>query len=40
VPSKYGKNREDLDIRAVEALERYLARGPARADLVGSVTAI
>ena len=40
VPAKYGKNREDLDIRAVEALERHLARGPARADLVGSVTAI
>ncbi len=40
VPPAYGKNREDLDIRAVEALERYLAGGPVSADLRGSVTAI
>ncbi len=40
VPPAYGKNREDLDIRAVEALERYLAGGPVSADLGGSVTAI
>ncbi|WP_292518655.1 bifunctional metallophosphatase/5'-nucleotidase [Methanoculleus sp.] len=40
VPAKYGRNRQDLDIRAVEALERYLAKGPASADLSGSVTAI
>jgi sulfur-oxidizing protein SoxB len=40
VPAKYGENREALDIRAIEVLERYLARGPVRADLVGSVTAI
>lgn len=40
VPPAYGKNRENLDIRAVEALERYLSRGPVSADLRGSVTAI
>nr|WP_303715755.1 bifunctional metallophosphatase/5'-nucleotidase [Methanoculleus marisnigri] len=40
VPPAYGKNRENLDIRAVEALERYLVRGPVSADLRGSVTAI
>ena len=40
VPANYGKNREDLDLRAVEALERYLAGGPASADLRGSVVAI
>ena len=40
VPERYGTNRENLDIRAVEALERYLAKGPASADLSGSVTAI
>lgn len=40
VPSNYGRNREDLDIRAIEALERYLARGPVSAELRGSVVAI
>lgn len=40
VPVKYGENRQDLDMRAVEALERYLEGGPVSADLVGSVTAI
>jgi 2',3'-cyclic-nucleotide 2'-phosphodiesterase (5'-nucleotidase family) len=40
VPPAHGKNRENLDIRAVEALERYLSRGPVSADLRGSVTAI
>ncbi|MDD2473176.1 MULTISPECIES: bifunctional metallophosphatase/5'-nucleotidase [unclassified Methanoculleus] len=40
VPGKYGKNQEDLDIRAVDALERCLAGGPVNADLSGSVTAI
>ena len=40
VPAKYGKNRENLDIRAIEALERYLSRGPASAELRGSVMAI
>ncbi|WP_214021400.1 bifunctional UDP-sugar hydrolase/5'-nucleotidase [Methanoculleus sp.] len=40
VPAAYGKNRQDLDIRAIEALERYLLSGPVSADLRGSVTAI
>jgi len=40
VPERYGRNREDLDTLAVEALERYLARGPVSADLYGSVVAI
>jgi 2',3'-cyclic-nucleotide 2'-phosphodiesterase (5'-nucleotidase family) len=40
VPPRYGKNREILDIRAIEALERYLSRGPVSAGLRGSVTAI
>jgi hypothetical protein len=40
VPPKYGKNREKLDIRAIEALERYLSGGPVSAELRGSVTAI
>ena len=40
VPASYGENREDLDIRAIAALERYLARGPVSADLRGSVVAV
>ncbi|MCM2465458.1 bifunctional metallophosphatase/5'-nucleotidase [Methanoculleus oceani] len=40
VPPAYGKTRQDLDLRAIEALERYLAKGPVSADLRGSVTAI
>jgi len=40
VPPKYGTNRENLDVHAIEALERYLAKGPVSAELRGSVTAI
>lgn len=40
VPHGYGANRTDLDITAVEALERYVSAGPVRAELCGSVTAI
>ena len=40
VPASYGKDKEDLDIRAVEAMERYLARGVANAELTGSVMAV
>ena len=40
VPEGYGEGREDLDVSVIEALERYLARGPAHADLVGSIVAV
>jgi S-sulfosulfanyl-L-cysteine sulfohydrolase len=40
VPERYGTNREHLDIRAIEVLERHLAGGPVTADLQGSVVAI
>jgi sulfur-oxidizing protein SoxB len=40
VPPKYGRNRENLDVHAIEALEHYLAKGPVSAELRGSVTAI
>ena len=40
VPPKYGKNRENLNVHAIEALERYLSKGPVSAELRGSVTAI
>ncbi len=41
VPSKYGHDRERLDVHAVEALRRYLKRHePAHADLRGTVIAI
>jgi sulfur-oxidizing protein SoxB len=40
VPAKYGTDREHLDIHAIEALERYLVKGPVHAELQGSVVAI
>jgi 2',3'-cyclic-nucleotide 2'-phosphodiesterase (5'-nucleotidase family) len=41
VPRACGRHREDLGIRAVEAIEAYLAKEtPVRADLEGSVVAI
>lgn len=41
VPAKYGSNRRHLEIHAIEALERYLARhDPANANLHGSVVAV
>lgn len=40
VPAKYGSNRRHLDIRAVEAMERYLARGTPDAALRGTVVAV
>ncbi|NLC32355.1 MAG: bifunctional metallophosphatase/5'-nucleotidase [Clostridiales bacterium] len=41
VPQKYGKNREKLNIKAIDALREYLKENPdARADLRGSVTAV
>ncbi|NPV62362.1 MAG: bifunctional metallophosphatase/5'-nucleotidase [Methanotrichaceae archaeon] len=40
VPEKYGRSREELEIRAVDALRSYLARGPVRSGLRGTVTAV
>ena len=41
VPYKYGTDRRDLDIRAVEALQKYLARkSPVDASLQGTVMAV
>jgi 2',3'-cyclic-nucleotide 2'-phosphodiesterase (5'-nucleotidase family) len=41
VPDKYGSNRRDLNIRAIEALERYVAgNSPVEANLQGTVMAI
>jgi S-sulfosulfanyl-L-cysteine sulfohydrolase len=41
VPQKYGTDRRNLDIHAVEALQRYIARNtPIEANLRGSVVAV
>jgi sulfur-oxidizing protein SoxB len=40
IPERFGTNREDLDIHAIEALERYLRKGPLEAGLRGSIVAI
>jgi 2',3'-cyclic-nucleotide 2'-phosphodiesterase (5'-nucleotidase family) len=41
VPHKYGTNRRDSDIHAIEALQRYLAKkSPVAPDLRGTVIAI
>ncbi len=41
VPAKYGTNRRNLDIHAIEALERYLGTAsPVDAALRGMVTAV
>jgi len=40
VPAKYGKERKDLEVRAVEAMERYLAKGAVKAELRGCVMAV
>jgi 2',3'-cyclic-nucleotide 2'-phosphodiesterase (5'-nucleotidase family) len=41
VPDKYGSDRERLDVRAIEALERYLAaHSPVEAGLRGTIVAI
>ena len=40
VPEKYGTGREDLNVKAVEAMQRMLAKGPARAELRNSVVAV
>ena len=41
VPTRYGRNRRDLDAHPVDALQAYLARHrPVRADLRGAVGAV
>lgn len=41
VPAKYGSDREDLDVHAIEALRRYVTRHrPVEADLQGTVVAV
>lgn len=41
VPSRYGRNRQNLDTRAIDALQGYLARhSPVEAPLRGSVVAV
>ncbi|HSM56981.1 MAG TPA: bifunctional metallophosphatase/5'-nucleotidase [Candidatus Sulfomarinibacteraceae bacterium] len=41
VPEQFGHNRQKLDVRAVEAMERYLQEaGPARAERQDTFTAI
>ncbi len=41
VPKKYGRNRRDLELHAIEALQRYCAARPSvNADLRGAVVAV
>ncbi len=40
VPEQYGRSRQHLETSAIEALERYLAKGTAHAGLLGTVVAI
>jgi 2',3'-cyclic-nucleotide 2'-phosphodiesterase (5'-nucleotidase family) len=41
VPAKYGSNRQTTDVRAIDALERYLAdHSPATPELRGTIVAI
>lgn len=41
VPKKYGRNRRDLDVGAIDALRKHLKEnGPVRSELRGSVTAV
>lgn len=41
VPEMYGSERQNLEVNAVEAMQRYLSKvGTARAQLVGSVVAV
>ena len=41
VPEKYGTNRRDLNIKAIDALKKYLEKNsPVRAGLRGSVAAV
>ncbi|VVB71514.1 Uncharacterised protein [uncultured archaeon] len=40
IPLKYGRDRVDLEIRAVEAMERLLAKQAVNSDLMGSIVAV
>jgi sulfur-oxidizing protein SoxB len=40
VPPKYGHDRKEADVRAVDAMEAFLAKGPVSAELKGSVVAV
>lgn len=40
VPPKYGRNRRDLNVRAVEALQQYVAKGTVHAEIKGTVVAV
>ncbi len=40
VPLQYGTERVTLEVKAVEAMERFLSRGPQRAELMGSIVAV
>lgn len=40
VPLKYGRNRRDLNVRAVEALQQYVAKGTVHAEIKGTVVAV
>jgi len=41
VPQKYGANRADAGIKAIEAMKQYLEKhSPVRADLLGTFTAV
>ena len=41
IPAKYGHDRKSLDLKAIDALRRYLERhGPVEAELKGSIVAV
>ncbi|MDN7026158.1 bifunctional metallophosphatase/5'-nucleotidase [Methanoculleus sp. FWC-SCC1] len=40
VPEQYGQGRQHREVRAIDALERYLAKGTVTAELRGTVVAI
>ena len=41
VPKKYGVNRRDLDVKAIDALKNYLEKNsPVSAELRGAVVAV
>jgi S-sulfosulfanyl-L-cysteine sulfohydrolase len=40
VPLGYGTERKDLEVRATEAMQQFLAKGALNADLRGSIVAV